>query len=149
MLVNAMLTRHFQTQSRHLITNLLSFPRCHRVPSNHSSLTGLPAGTLPTCCPLLSWPCDRCPESASIPCPHSLLETSTSYLEGTIPHVSPFFSHFPSGQGVYFYFISWNSSFEIINHLLAAIFLHPGMQKSHNTLEYFLTPTLNHAVAIL
>ena len=57
--------------------------------------------------------------------------------------------HFPSGQGVYFYFISWNSSFEIINHLLAAIFLHPGMQKSHNTLEYFLTPTLNYAVAIL
>lgn len=75
------------------------------------------------------------------PGPHPpLKETSTFYLGVTMPHVFPplfFFLTFPSGQGGYFYFISWNLSFEIINHLLAAIFLHPGMQNSHNTLEYF------------
>lgn len=49
----------------------------------------------------------------------------------------PVFSHILSGQRVYFYFTSWNLSFEIINHLLAVIFLYPGMQKSHNTLNCF------------
>lgn len=69
------------------------------------------------------------PESVSVPGTHSPLgETSTFYFEGTLPQVSPgFLSPLPSGQGVYFYFyISWNLSFEIINHFLAAIFLHPG-----------------------
>jgi hypothetical protein len=52
--------------------------------------------------------------------------------------MAPVFSHILSGQRVYFYFISWNLSFEIINHLLAVIFLYPGMQKkSHNTLDCF------------
>lgn len=41
--------------------------------------------------------------------------------------------------GGYFYFILWNLYFEIINHLPAAIFLHSGMQKSHNTLNVFNT----------
>ena len=138
-----------QTQPLHSSTTLLPCRGRHHAPGNHSFPTVLPADTISAHCPLLSWPRDRCPESASVPCTHSLLETSTFYLERTIPHVSPFVSHFPSGQGVYFYFISWNLPFEIINHLLAAIFLHPGMQKSHNTLEYFLTPTLNYAVAVL
>lgn len=149
MLVHTMLARHSQIQPLHSIPTPLLRSGHHRVPSNHSLPSGLPASTLSTSYPLLSWPCDRCPESASVPWTHALLEISTFYLEGTIPHVSPFFRTFPLDRGVYFYFISWNLSFEIINHLLVAIFFHPGMQKSHNTLGYFLTPTLNYAVAVL
>lgn len=108
-----------------IITLPLLSGRC-QLPGRHSLPTAPPASCFPAPCLLLSWQVT----GAQGGLPHSPVEEATIfYSEGNMPHFSPsFFSHFLSGQEVYFYFISWNLSFEIINHLLAAIFLHPGMQ---------------------
>lgn len=117
----------------------LPLPRVPPCPEQSQSLAGSPVAFSPLSFPLLAtWRTQR--QSLSQVLTHHLRKHPRSISRGPFLNSPPsFLSHFPSGQGVYFYFISWNLSFEIINHFLAAIFLHPGKQKTHNTLEFFNT----------